>query len=207
MDQSLKVRKKYNRIAGMYDLLTNGSEKRRFSSWRENYISPLSGKILELGIGTGKSIKYYNDNCEVIGIDISDKMLGRARERLAKSGKTNITLKQMDAERLGFENDTFDFVVTSCVFCSIPDPARGLEEIRRVLKPSGKLIMMEHVLSKNMLIALIENINNPLTRLLTGVNINRDTGQNILNADLKITEEKNLALFDVFKLFVAEKKS
>jgi demethylmenaquinone methyltransferase/2-methoxy-6-polyprenyl-1,4-benzoquinol methylase len=207
MDQSLKVQKKYNRIAGLYDLLTNGNEKRRFSSWRENFISPLNGKILEIGIGTGKSIKYYNENCEVLGIDISEKMLGKARERLAKLGRTNITLKQMDAERLELENDSFDFIVTSCVFCSVPDPAKGFKEIRRVLKPSGKLIMMEHVLSKNTLIALIENINNPLTRLLTGVNINRDTGQNILNADLKITEEKNLALFDVFKLFVAKKNS
>ena len=134
-------------------------------------------------------------------------MLHRAEERLAGSGRTNITLKQMDAENLDLENDSFDYVVTSCVFCSVPDPAKGLKEIRRVLKPSGKLIMMEHVLSENALIALIEHINNPISKLLTGVNINRNTRQNVINAGMKITDEKNLALFDVYKLFVAEKNS
>ena len=207
MDQSLKVRKKYNRISGLYDLLTNGSEKRRFSSWRKNFISPLKGTILEIGIGTGKSIKYYNENCKLLGIGLSEKMLQRAKERLARSGRENVTLKQMNAENLDLENDSFDYVVTSCVFCSVPDPVKGLKEIRRVLKPSGKLIMMEHVLSKNTLIALIEHINNPIMKLLTGVNINRNTRQNVINAGMKITDEKNLALFDVFKLFVAEKNS
>ena len=207
MDQNIKVRKKYNRIAGLYDLLTSGNEKRRFSSWRKNFISPLKGTILEIGIGTGKSIKYYNENCKLLGIDLSEKMLQRAKERLARSGRENVTLKQMNAENLDLENDSFDYVVTSCVFCSVPDPVKGLKEIRRVLKPSGKLIMMEHVLSKNTLIALIEHINNPIMKLLTGVNINRNTRQNVINAGMKITDEKNLALFDVFKLFVAEKNS
>ena len=112
---------------------------------------------------------------------------------------------QMNAEYLDFENDHFDYVVTSCVFCSVPDPVKGLMEIRRVLKPSGKLIMMEHVLSEHVLIALIEHMNNPISKLLTGVNINRNTCQNVIDAGMKISDEKNLALFDVFKLFVAEK--
>ena len=111
----------------------------------------------------------------------------------------------MDAEDLDFENNTFDYVVTNCVFCSVPDPVKGLKEIQRVMKPSGKLIMIEHVLSKIPLIAFIENINNPLTKLLTGVNINRDTGENIINAGFKIIKTENLALYDVFKLFIAVK--
>jgi ubiquinone/menaquinone biosynthesis C-methylase UbiE len=69
-----------------------------------------------------------------MGIDISEKMLGKARERLVKSGKTNITLKQMATEKLDFENDSFYFVVTSCIICSFPDPAKELKEIRSVLK-------------------------------------------------------------------------
>ena len=205
MLRSVKVKNKYNRIAGLYDFLTSGNEKRRFSIWRSNFISPLKGTILEIGIGTGKSIKYYNENCKLLGIDLSEKMLQRARDKLAKSGKKNITLMQMNAENLDFENDFFDYVVTSCVFCSVPDPVKGLMEIRRVLKPSGKLIMMEHVLSEHVLIALIEHMNNPISKLLTGVNINRNTRQNVINAGMKISDEKNLALFDVFKLFVAEK--
>ena len=111
----------------------------------------------------------------------------------------------MDAENLKFKDNSFDYVVTTCVFCSVPDPIKGLEEIRRVLKPTGKLIMIEHVLSKNPVISLIEQVNNPITNLFMGVNINRDTEQNIIHAGMRITDNRNLALIDVFKLFIARK--
>lgn len=199
------TQEKYNRIAGFYDSLNRGSEKRWFSKWKKQFFSPLKGNILEVGVGTGKSINFYNKDAKVIGIDFSDKMLQKARERLAKSGRQNITLKQMDIENLDFRDNTFDYVVTSCVFCSVPNPKIGLAEIRRVLKPAGKLIMLEHVLSANPIIALIEHLHNPLTKFIMGVNINRNTKQNILLSNMRIIEDKNLALFDVFRLFVAEK--
>ena len=207
MNRTSKSREKYNRLARFYDSYNKLAERLWFSKWREKFFAPLKGKILEVGIGTGENIGYYNKNAEVIGIDFSEKMLEKAREKLIKSGKKNITLKQMDAENLNFKDDSFDYVVTSCVFCSVPDPTRGLEEIRRVLKPTGRLIMIEHVLSKNPVLALIEHIHNPLTRVIMGVNINRNTKQNIINADMKIVKDQNLALLDVFRLFIARKSS
>ncbi len=203
--KSLRTIKKYNRIARFYDLMNRGSEKRWFSKWKKQFFSPLTGNILEVGIGTGQSIDFYNKDAKVIGIDFSEKMLDKAEEKLAKSGKKNITLKQMDAENLDFKDNSFDYVVTSCVFCSVPNPMKGLKELRRVLKPTGKLIMIEHVLSKNPIIALLENIHNPITKFLMGVNVNRNTRQNILDSGMKIIEDRNLALFDVFRLFIAEK--
>ena len=200
-------KEKYNRLARFYDSYNKLAERLWFSKWREKFFAPLKGKILEVGIGTGENIGYYDKNAEVIGIDFSEKMLEKAREKLIKSGKKNITLKQMDAENLNFKDDSFDYVVTSCVFCSVPDPIRGLEEIRRILKPTGRLIMIEHVLSKNPVLALIEHIHNPLTRVIMGVNINRNTKQNIINADMKIVKDQNLALLDVFRLFIARKSS
>ena len=207
MNRTSKSREKYNRLARFYDSYNKLAERLWFSKWREKFFAPLKGKILEVGIGTGENIGYYNKNAEVIGIDFSEKMLEKAREKLIKSGKKNITLKQMDAENLNFKDDSFDYVVTSCVFCSVPDPIRGLEEIRRILKPTGRLIMIEHVLSKNPVLALIEHIHNPLTRVIMGVNINRNTKQNIINADMKIVKDQNLALLDVFRLFIARKSS
>jgi len=198
-------KEKYNRMARFYDLHTKLAEKLWFIKWRKKFFTPLKGKILEVGIGTGKNIDYYNKDAKVIGVDFSEKMLEKAKEKLIKSGKKNIALKQMDAENLNFKDNSFDYVVTSCVFCSVPDPIKGLEEIRRVLKPRGRLIMIEHVLSKNPIIALIERIHNPLTRFFMGVNINRNTKQNIINANMKIVKDQNLALLDVFRLFIAKK--
>ena len=197
---------KYNRLAKFYDLHSKIAERIWFKRWRKRFIPPLKGRILEVGIGTGKNLDFYGKGAKVIGIDFSEKMLQIAKEKLVKSGKKNILLKQMDAENLKFKDNSFDYVVTTCVFCSVPDPIKGLKEIRRVLKPTGKLIMIEHVLSKNPIIALIEHINNPLTKFFMGVNINRNTRQNITQAGMKIAEDRNLALFDVFRLFIAEKE-
>jgi len=205
MNTTIKIKEKYNHIARFYDLHSILAEKIWFTKWRNQFILPLKGKILEVGIGTGKNIWYYNKEAEVVGIDFSENMLQITKEKLIKSGKRNIALKQMDVENLKFKDNSFDYVVTTCVFCSVPNPIKGLEEIRRVLKPTGKLIMIEHVLSKNPVIALIENVLNPITKLFMGANINRNTRQNIIQTGMKITEDKNLALLDVFKLFIARK--
>ncbi|PIN87000.1 SAM-dependent methyltransferase [Candidatus Woesearchaeota archaeon CG10_big_fil_rev_8_21_14_0_10_44_13] len=205
MNTTIKSKKKYNCIARFYDLHSKLAEKIWFTKWRKQFILPLKGKILEVGIGTGKNIGYYNKEAEVVGIDFSEKMLQIAEEKLVKSGKRNITLKQMDAENLEFKDNSFDYVVTTCVFCSVPNPIKGLKEIRRVLKPTGKLIMIEHVLSKNPVIALIEHVHNPITKFFMGVNVNRNTKQNIIKSGLRVVEDRNLALLDVFKLVIARK--
>jgi demethylmenaquinone methyltransferase/2-methoxy-6-polyprenyl-1,4-benzoquinol methylase len=205
MDKTLKTKIKYDRNAMFYDLFELPVEKLLYSRWRKKYFSHLKGKILDVGIGTGKNIDYYNSEAEVTGIDFSQKMLEKGRQKLAKSGKKNIILAQMDVENLNFNDNSFDYVITSSVFCSVPDPIKGLKEISRVLKPDGKLIMIEHVLSKNRFISFLENFFNGIVRFFTGVNVNRDTGQNIIKSGMEITEDKNLALFDVFKLFKAKK--
>ena len=205
MADTAVIQKRYDRNARFYDIMESFVEKLLYSKWRKKYFFPLKGKILEVGIGTGNNIKYLNKETKVTGIDFSEKMLEKARQKLISSGKKNIVLSQMDVENLSFEDDLFDYVITSSVFCSVPDPVKGLKEIRRVLKPKGKLIMVEHVLSKNKFISFIENLFNPLVRSITGVNINRDTGQNIIKSGMKIIKEKNLALLDIYKLFAIKK--
>lgn len=205
--RSLLTAAKYDKIANSYDRLIQGSEQRWFAKWRKQYFSTLTGKILEVGIGTGNSIPFYNKEARITGIDFSQKMLEKARRKLAQSGRKNITLKHMDAEHMSFKDNTFDYAITSCVFCSVPNPVRGLIEIRRVLKPGGKLIMLEHVLSKNPIIAILQHALNPITQLLLGEHINRNTRQNIIQAGLKVTKEKNLALADIFRLLTAQKNN
>ncbi len=199
------IKKKYDRNAALYDFLEYPAEKLLFSKWRKKYFSMPAGNILDVGVGTGKDIDYYSDQAEVIGIDFSERMLKKAIRKLKKSGRKNVTLMKMDVEDLKFEENSFDTIITSVVFCSVPDPVKGLLEIKRVLKPTGRLVMVEHVLSKNKAIAFIENLFNPITRAITGVNINRNTRENIERAGMIVIEEKNLALIDVFRLFVAKK--
>lgn len=188
---------KYNRISLIYDIIESPIELFLYGRWREEALSNLSGKVLEVGVGTGRNLKYYPTGCSVIGIDISAGMLEKARKKAR--GMKNVTFLLMDAENLEFPDNSFDYVVTTFVLCSIPDPVKALKEMRRVLKPSGELIALEHMRSSHFLIARVEDLINPITFFLIGVNVNRDTVKNIEKAEFVIEETRNLAFQDVFK--------
>jgi len=193
----MSVVSKYNRISEIYDLIESPVEFFLYGRWREEALSNLSGKVMEVGVGTGRNLKYYPSRCAVTGIDNSEGMLEKARKK-AKDMR-NITLLLMDAEHLEFSDNSFDYVVSTFVLCSIPDPVKALKEMRRVLKPSGELIALEHMRSSSHLIARIEDLINPIMFLLIGDDMTRDTVGNIKKAEFTIKEEKNLAFKDVFK--------
>ena len=111
----------------------------------------------------------------------------------------------MDAENLNFTDSEFDYVVATFALCSVPDPVRTVKEMKRVLKPNGRIILIEHVLSKNKLIALLERLHNPLTSGLLGFNVDRDTKSNIEKAGVRVERDENLALLDVFRKFTCPK--
>lgn len=193
----MSVASKYDRIAPIYELIDLPLELLFFRKWRKEALSSLSGKILEVGIGTGRNLKFYPAGCQVTGIDKSEGMLQRARENVENI--KNITLYPMDAERLEFPDNSFDYVVTTFVLCTIPDPVKALREMRRVLRPSGELIALEHVHSSDPIIALIENLINPFLFFLLGDHTTRNTVKNIEEAGFTIKEAKKLAFKDVFR--------
>jgi demethylmenaquinone methyltransferase/2-methoxy-6-polyprenyl-1,4-benzoquinol methylase len=193
----MSVVSKYNRIAPIYELIDLPLEFFFFRKWRKEALSGLSGKVLEVGIGTGRNLKIYPVSCRVIGIDKSEGMLQRAREKA--NGMKNVTLYPMDAEHLEYPDNSFDYVVTTFVLCTIPDPVKALKEIRRVLKPSGELIALEHVHSDYHFIDLIEHLINPILFFLLGDHTTRNTTKNIEKAGFTIKEEKKLAFKDVFR--------
>lgn len=200
-----KIIKRYNRFAFFYDFLEGPIEKKLFKNWRKNIISSLKGQVLEIGVGTGKNLKYYSSQAHCTAIDFSPKMLKRAKKKLLKLNRPDIQLLEMDAQNLSFADNSFDAIVTTFVWCSVPDPVKGLKEARRVLKPKGQAYFLEHVLSRNKLLALWQSIHNPLTKFLFGFNVNRQTRQNIIWAGWQIKEDKKLALGDVFRLFRVKK--
>lgn len=193
----MSVVSKYNRISAVYDLIEAPIEIFLYGKWRKETLSNLTGRVLEVGVGTGRNLEYYPAGAQVTGIDNSEGMLEKAREKA--KGRKNITLLLIDAEHMEFPDNTFDYVVTTFVLCSIPDPVKSLKETRRVLKPSGELIALEHMRSKSPLIARIEDLINPVMSFLIGDDMTRNTVENIKKAGFTITEEKNLAFKDVFK--------
>jgi len=200
-----KVKKRYNRAAKFYDILENPMELMGLKRWRIDLMKNLYGKVLEVGVGTGKNIELYPDGLEVTAIDFSEKMLKIARTR-AKRLKRNVTLIEMDVENLGFSDNTFDTVFTTCVFCSVPDPIKGLREIRRVCKPGGSILMLEHVRSEKKLLGLIMDLFNPLIVNIYGANINRRTLENIYKSGYTNIESTNLYSDVVKKIVIHNEK-
>ncbi len=188
---------KYNRIAPIYELIDLPLELLFFREWRKKALSGLSGKVLEVGVGTGRNLKYYPTGCSVTGIDNSNGMLEKAKKKA--TDMKNVTLLLMDAEILEFPDKSFDYVVTTFVLCTIPDPVKALEEMRRVLKPSGEMINLEHVRSSSPLIASFEDLINPVLYFLLGDHTTRHTLKNIEEAGFTIQEAKKLAFKDVFR--------
>lgn len=205
MNHSEKIRRRYNRAARFYDLLENPMEIMSLKKWRLEVMKDLSGKVLEVGVGTGKNIEYYPDNLDITAIDFSEKMLERAKEKANKFNK-KVNLIHMDAQDLKFPDNTFDTVFTTCVFCSVPDPIKGLEEIRRVCKATGKVVMIEHVRSEKKVLGLIMDALNPLVVNTYGANINRRTVENIHSSGYNNVTVTNLSGDIVKKIVIHNEK-
>ena len=198
-NDSEAIKKRYDRISTVFDLLEKPMEV--FSShWREEIISEVYGKVLEVEVGTGKNIPYYPESVDLIAIDFSKKMLDKAKAKFQNSGK-KVKLIEMDVQKMDFPDNSFDCVLTSCVFCSVPLPVDGLKEIRRVCKPEGKIVMLEHVRSNHKAVGTFMDIINPVPLYLYGANINRDTIGNLKKAGFNQITVTDLWL-DIFKKII-----
>lgn len=129
VSQTEIIRRRYNRTALFYDWM----DKMISPRLRRQAIELAEGKVLEVGVGTGQNLPFYQGDCEVTGIDFSPGMLRKAQARL-RLAKVPVKLLEMDAQAMSFADETFDTVVATCVFCSVPDPVQGLREIKRVCK-------------------------------------------------------------------------
>lgn len=195
-------KKRYNRLAPFYDQFESPMELFNYSRWRiklRQYI-PIKGTILEVGVGTGKNLPFYNKDQKIVAVDISEKMLQRAKN---KKSLADVNLAQMDVEVLGFPDEVFDAAISTYVFCSVEDPIRGLVEIKRVLKEDGVIVFLEHMRSEIELMGRIMDVVNPIVAKNFGPNINRRTVRNIQRAGFKILKEKYL-LSTVFRLIIAK---
>ena len=159
-----KVEKVYTNYAGMYDQ-TFG---RVFQQSRESAVRGLpikpGDRVLEVGIGTGEALPLYPRHCEILGIDFSEGMLEKARERIEEHQLDHVTLERMDAAQMGLDNDSFDIVMAAYVVTAVPDYRKVVNEMIRVCRPGGRIIMLNHFSNGNKVIAAVEKMISPLCK-------------------------------------------
>ena len=198
-----KTKARYNRLAPVYDLQETILEHLAFSRWRERLWSQIVGnRVLEVGVGTGKNIPYHPADVQITAIDLSEGMLAQAKRRAQKvASDTGLALA--DAQRLPFADDVFDAAVGTFVFCSVPDPVLGLQELSRVVRHGGKIFLLEHVRVNKPVIGRLMDLLDPFVVRMMGPHINRQTVQNVDQAGLGIDRVDELAPGGLVKLILA----
>ncbi len=181
------IRKQYNRIASIYDSLDTILERLFYGSWRRQLWEMVTtSRILEIGVGTGKNICFYPPGAHVTAIDISPKMLEKAAARATSRPDIVFELVTMDVSRLTFDATLFDAVIGSFIIMVVPDPLKVLQEIKRVCKPSGELLLLEFTRSDNQLVAFLQDLVTPLTYAVYRAYLNRDIIKLVQGSGFKI---------------------
>lgn len=139
-----KQRRIWDRTAPSYDRQIRLLERIQFGGGREWLGARARGRVLEIAIGTGRNLPHYPPDVTVTGVELSPAMLDIARQRATDLGCA-VDLHEGDAERLPFGDASFDTVVCALSLCSIPDPARAISEMKRVLLPGGRLLLLDHI--------------------------------------------------------------
>jgi phosphatidylethanolamine/phosphatidyl-N-methylethanolamine N-methyltransferase len=153
----------YEKLASVYDVVFGPTlHPGRMHAIQKMKIRP-GHRVLEVGVGTGINAPLYPRDCAVTGIDLSDSMLEKARERVARKDIRNVRLVEMDAASLRFADGTFDIVYAPYLISVVPDPIAVAREMRRVCRPGGRIIFLNHFRSPNLLLAWIERAISPFT--------------------------------------------
>jgi ubiquinone/menaquinone biosynthesis C-methylase UbiE len=175
-------------FAFTYDRFSKGSEDAGLAEMRRNLISGASGDVLEIGGGTGANLGYYGAGVESLTVTEPELPMLKRLERKAREHNSQATVRRASAEDLPFEDASFDTVVSTLVLCGVDDQPRALREIRRVLRPGGRLIFIEHVRSDDPRLAKTQDRMNPVNRFFVCCDCNRPTLETIRSMGFEVTE-------------------
>jgi phosphatidylethanolamine/phosphatidyl-N-methylethanolamine N-methyltransferase len=157
------VNRVYEKLAKVYDVIFGPTlHHGRLVAIERMAIKPRD-RVLEVGVGTGINTSLYPTNCSVTGIDLSASMLEKARERVRREGLRHVRLQEMDAAHLIFADDTFDIVYAPYLVSVVPDPVQVVKEMRRVCRPGGKIVILNHFRSANVVLSRLERAISPFT--------------------------------------------
>ncbi len=176
-------------FAAGYDRLTAGSERDCFAAHRAALLADVEGDVIEIGGGTGANLARYNGSLRSLTVTEPEKPMIARLQRHAEEVRPGTTVLRAPAEDLPFEDDSFDVAVSTLVLCTVDDQPRALRELRRVLRPGGRLLFMEHVRSDDERLARWQDRLVPLnTRLVCGCHPNRPTLDGIRAAGFEVTQ-------------------
>jgi ubiquinone/menaquinone biosynthesis C-methylase UbiE len=190
-DETERVRRLWDRAAPRYDKSMGFFERILFQGGREWVCSQAEGDVLEIAVGTGRNFSYYPDAIRLTGIDISEEMLTLARARAAELGR-EFDLRLGDAQSLDFSDASFDTVVSTFSLCSIPDDGKTVAEIRRVLRPGGRVLLIEHVRSPSRPVRAVQRLLDPLTVRFEGDHLLREPRDHLNAQEFEIERFERL---------------
>jgi ubiquinone/menaquinone biosynthesis C-methylase UbiE len=186
-------RRRYRRIAPLYDLLDLPFEYARYRPLRRMLFAGLSGRILDAGVGTGRNLPFYPRDSEVVGIDVSPEMLARAERRRARSAAP-VELLERDVGATGFADDSFDAAVASFLFCVLPAGRHlpALRELARVCTPGGEIRLLDLARPRQPLRRLLTRLWEPYARRAFGASFDHDVATSAVAAGLEILDQRRV---------------
>ena len=195
----------YQKLASVYDFIFGPSlHAGRLRAIQQTGICP-GDRVLEVGVGTGINAALYPRDCSVTGIDLSPSMLEKARDRIVRKGIRNVRLLEMDAVDLKFADASFDIVYAPYLISVVPDPVAVARQMRRVCRPNGRIIVLNHFRSPNPLLASIERAISPLT-VHIGFKSDLDLPAFLAQAELKPTSIKKVNFPRIWSLVTCTKE-
>jgi ubiquinone/menaquinone biosynthesis C-methylase UbiE len=184
----------YDRVAAFYDWYAAPMDVLGGRRARARLFGRARGRVLELGVGTGLNLASYPPGVRLTAIDLSPRMLARARRRAAHLG-LDVDLRVADIQALPFPDASFDTVAATRVFCSVADPLRGLREAARVVRDDGQVLLYEHVRPRTPLLGALADLVSPLARRLLGPELNRRTEHTVELAGLRISDVRRRGIW------------
>jgi phosphatidylethanolamine/phosphatidyl-N-methylethanolamine N-methyltransferase len=194
----------YSEFAPLYDKIFGKIFYSRLERVIEDLEIPPGAKVLEVGAGTGTSFPAYPSHCEVIGIDLAPDMLARARQKIEDHGWHHLKVMEMNALSLDFPDNTFDYVMAFHVVTVVPDPIRMISEAKRVCKPGGSIVIVNHFTSDVPVLGSMTEALDPLTRKL-GWRTNLRLKPFIAAADLSVERAYKLSKTSLYTVVLGSK--
>jgi ubiquinone/menaquinone biosynthesis C-methylase UbiE len=175
-------------MAPAYDRMMRGTEEAGMDAMRRGLVADASGRVLEIGAGTGANFPHYNGGLESLVVTEPQAAMVRRLQRAAHEQAPHAQVLRAPAEDLPFEDDSFDTVVSTLVLCGVDDQPRALREAQRVLRPGGRLLFIEHVRADDPGLARRQDRMNWLNRIVAGCDCNRPTLSTIEEAGFTVSE-------------------
>jgi ubiquinone/menaquinone biosynthesis C-methylase UbiE len=197
--ETQRVRGLYEDEAPRYDRQMRFFDRVLFGDGRDWACSQAEGDVLEIAVGTGRNLARYPPKVQLTGVELSPAMLEIARRRAAALSR-DVDLRVGDAQALEFPEDSFDTVVSTLALCSIPDARRAVSEAKRVLRPGGILIAVEHVRSSVLAVRAVQRILDPLARRFQADHLLREPLEDIRAEGFEIVEQERQKLGIVARL-------